>query len=280
MSPLLDAALAYGRAGLPVLALIPGGKTPAITGGFHSATTDPETIKRMWRIPDRNIGVATGAASGTFVIDCDWPDGEDNLGALQAEHGELPATRASRTPNRGRHMWFRYPGPIPSTANRIARHVDVRCDLGYICVPPSVTPIGAYTWCGSGVDAELATAPDWLVDLARKRPSISERALAGIARPMRDPTAYGRAALEAEIRTLATTFSGGRNAQLNRVTFKLFQLVGSGELPESGLVEQLIAACHANGYIGDDGLFAAMKTIRSARAAGLKNPRYRKRGAR
>jgi hypothetical protein len=274
---LLDAALAYGAAGLPVLALIPGGKTPAIPGGFHSATTDVETIKRMWRVGDRNIGIPTGAVSGFWVVDLDPPDGEDSLGFLQARYGELPTTRTTRTPRRGYHLHFRYTGPIPSTASRIARHVDTRGDGGYVCVPPSITAAGAYTWCGN---AELATAPDWLVDLARKRPSIAERAVAGITAPrkLRDPTAYGRAALDREIGLLATTFSGGRNAQLNRVAFRIFQLVSGGELPEAGVVDRLIAACHANGLIEDDGLHSVLKTISSARSAGLKNPRSRNNG--
>jgi hypothetical protein len=278
MTLLRDAALSYGAAGLPVFPLIVGGKTPAIAGGFHSATTDAETIKRYWRIPNHNIGIPTGAASGFWVIDLDPPDGEDSLGFLQAQHGELPATRTARTPRGGFHIFFRYPGPIPSTASRIARHVDTRGDGGYVAVSPSVTAAGAYTWCGDPT-AELATAPDWLVDLARKKPTISERAVAGIAdrRRLRDPTAYGRAALEREIAALASTLAGRNNA-LNRASFRLHQLVSGGELPESGIVDRLIAACHANGLVDDDGLPAVMKTIRSASSAGLKNPRSRNNG--
>jgi hypothetical protein len=295
MTLLRNAALSYGADGLPVFPLIVGGKTPAIAGGFHSASTDAEIIRRMWRIGDRNIGIPTGAASGFWVVDLDPPDGEDGLGFLQAQHGELPATRTARTPRGGFHLWFRYTEPIPSTASRIARHVDVRADLGYVAVPPSITAAGAYTWCGDPT-AELAMAPHWLVELARKRPSISERAVAGInhgypgaagsnpgdrsSHRRGGASSYGRAALERECAALASTFSGGRNRALNLITFRLFQLVAGGELPEVGVVDRLIAACHANGLIEDDGLATVNKTIASARAAGLKNPRSRNGGGR
>jgi hypothetical protein len=148
-------------------------------------------------------------------------------------------------------------------------------------VPPSVTAIGAYTWCGDP-QIELATAPDWLVGLARRKPTISERAVVSLGdrHKSRDPTAYGRVAAAREIAALSSTFSGGRNRALNHTAFRLFQLVSGGELPESGVVDRLIAACHANGLIEDDGLHSVLKTIRSARAAGLKNPRSRNGGGR
>ena len=123
MTRLLNAALAYAADGMPVFPLAPSGKKPAIVRGFYSATTNPETIKRLWRVPDRNIGVPTGSISGFWVLDID-PGGEDEIGGLEADHGPLPATRTVITPRGGRHMWFRYTGPVPSTAGRIAPHVD------------------------------------------------------------------------------------------------------------------------------------------------------------
>ncbi len=60
MSTFLEAALRYAADGLPVLPLQRRGKTPAVARGFYSATTNPETIKRLWRIADRNIGIPTG----------------------------------------------------------------------------------------------------------------------------------------------------------------------------------------------------------------------------
>jgi hypothetical protein len=40
--------------------------------GFHDATDDQATIERWWsHAPNANIGIATGAASGFFVVDID-----------------------------------------------------------------------------------------------------------------------------------------------------------------------------------------------------------------
>jgi hypothetical protein len=102
MISLLDAALGYAAANLPVFALQPRGKKPVTPCGFYDATTNPATIRRLWRIPDRNIGVPTGVASGFWVIDID-PGGEDGIERLQDKYGPLPPTRTLITPRGGWH---------------------------------------------------------------------------------------------------------------------------------------------------------------------------------
>ena len=271
----LPHALAYGAAALPVFPLIVGGKTPAVASGFYAATTNPETIKRYWRIADRNIGVPTGIASGFWVVDVD-PGGEDGIRRLEAEHGPFPATRTMFTPRGGFHFWFKYVGPVPSSIGRIAPHVDVRADSGYVAVAPSVTANGTYSWLGDP-KAELAIAPQWLIALARKKPTISERAVAGINNHGGGRNnGYGRAVLDRECAALAAIASGGRNNALNRASFRLHQLVAGGELDERGVEGRLIEACERNGLIADDGLRSVEKTIASGRAAGLQYPRSRK----
>jgi hypothetical protein len=71
MSTLLEAALAYAAAHLPVFPLVRGGKVPAVMSGFYSASTNPETIRRFWRIGNRNVAIPTGPASGVWVVDVD-----------------------------------------------------------------------------------------------------------------------------------------------------------------------------------------------------------------
>ena len=44
---LLDAALDYARAGWPVFPCLPSSKQPAVKGGFHAATTNPETDQTL-----------------------------------------------------------------------------------------------------------------------------------------------------------------------------------------------------------------------------------------
>jgi hypothetical protein len=169
------------------------------------------------------------------VLDTDPPDGEAGLRRLEAEHGPLAATRTVLTPRGGVHFWFRYSGAIPCTQSKIAPHIDTKGDGGYVVVPPSITDVGSYTWLGDP-DAELATAPDWLIELTRKkpRPTISERASAGINHGGETKGAYGRAALDRECAALAAIAPGGRNNALNRASFRLtarrFALGGLGAL--------------------------------------------------
>jgi hypothetical protein len=275
MSALLAAALKYAGKHLPVFPCQPRGKTPAVAGGFHGATTNPETIKRYWRIADRNIGIPTGSVSGVWILDVDGGDGEATLRGLQARLGALPRTREVITGG-GRHLWFKYTGPIPSTADtRIGAGVHTRGDGGYVIVPPSIHQSGAlYVWNDSA--DQLAVAPDWLVRLARAKPhSISERALARIARPSCQPDAYGRVALDRETETLAGIAPGGRNHALNRCAFRLAQLVAGGELDRNLVIDRLIDASRRNGLVNDDGLRSVMGTINSGMRAGLQNPRAR-----
>lgn len=92
------------------------GKHPRLTGWQTNASTDPEQIEKWWTAwPDANIGVVTGKASGLLVIDMDTAEGEAKLRELEAEHGALPPTRASRT-GPGRHLCFRYSGEHIPTA--------------------------------------------------------------------------------------------------------------------------------------------------------------------
>ena len=59
------------------------------------ATGDAEQIRAdfaQW--PEANVGIACGAESGIFVVECDTPrradvDGIASLRALEAEHGAL-----------------------------------------------------------------------------------------------------------------------------------------------------------------------------------------------
>jgi putative DNA primase/helicase len=275
MTALLAAALAYAStpARLPVFPLLRRGKKPATSHGFKDATTNPEAIKRLWRIPDHNIGVPTGVVSGFWVLDID-PGGDDEIRRLEAAHGELPPTRTAITPRGGRHLWFAYTGPIPSTAGKIAPSIDVRADGAYVAVVPSITADGAYSWL-TDPDTALAIAPDWLITLARKKPK--QRAVAAIAnhRPC-DTGAYGRAALDRECAALAATPTGQRNNALNLASFKLHQLVGGGELRDEEVVFRLIEACVRNGLVAADGLHSVQATIRSGMNAGLRYPRSRK----
>jgi len=159
------AALQLAQKGLAVFPCQPRGKEPACDTGLHAATTDVERINWWWRaFPDLNIGVATGAASGVFVLDIDGEDGEGSLLKLETEHGALPPTVEAIT-GKGRHCYFRTSKKISNSAGQLGVGLDVRGDGGYVIAPPSIHPSGrAYAW---SVDTtrDFAAAPDWLLTM-------------------------------------------------------------------------------------------------------------------
>jgi hypothetical protein len=191
---LLDAALAYAAKGwrvFPLHSMVNGqcscgadvcsaAKHPRTADGFKSASSELARINGWWRTwPTANIGIATGKASGFWVLDVD-PDkgGEATLAMLVAEHEALPATLEAMTGSGGRHLLFAYAGPVPNSTQRLGPGLDVRGDGGYIVAAPSNHKSGGvYEW---QEPLPLASAPTWLVGLLRPP-----------APPMRDPLPAG-----------------------------------------------------------------------------------------
>jgi putative DNA primase/helicase len=273
----LAAVLDYAARGWHVFPLKPKTKEPATRRGFYDATTNPATLQRWFANGFAyNIAIRTGTPSNIFVLDIDGVAGFASLAELESQNGRLPRTLLSSTGN-GRHYWFATrDDPIPCSTAKIGVGIDIKGDGGYVAAPFSTHPNGKiYRW----FDASIVPtqAPDWLVELARKKPAptISERALAIIRPPNGEPNAYGLAALDDEIASLAAAPAGTRNHALNRCAFNLFQLVAGGELERDQVIDRLIDACHRNGLIRDDGLRSVMATIRSGMAAGLQHPRSR-----
>ena len=110
---------------------------------------------------------------------------------------------------------FAIAGRIHRPLAGIGPGIDTRGDGGFIIAPPSIHPNGQHYEFLS--DDDLAAAPEWLERLARKK--ISERALENMPRPNiahvrhlpLTSNAYGQAALDAEIASLAATLPGTRN---------------------------------------------------------------------
>ncbi len=128
ISELHAAALGLARLGCAVFPCQPRGKTPATQHGCKDATTDPVRINSWWKsCPDMNIGIATGAVSGFFVVDIDGDEGEASLRKLEETHGPLPPTVAAIT-GKGRHCYFRLGehGPVGNSAGLIGDGIDTR----------------------------------------------------------------------------------------------------------------------------------------------------------
>src|SRR4029077_18768365 len=147
MTTLHAAALQLAQKGLAVFPCQPRGKEPACDAGLHAATCDIERINRWWQaVPDLNVGIATGTASGIFVLDIDGEGGEASLRRLEQENCPLPPTIEAIT-GKGRHCYFRMRGSIRNSAGQIGAGLDIRGDGGYVIAPPSIHPSGrAYSW--------------------------------------------------------------------------------------------------------------------------------------
>src|SRR5262249_55197685 len=138
--------------------------------GFKDATTDEKTINRWWRkYPDAGLGMPTGAESGMIVIDIDSKKGRDGTLALKKLRHlpPLPKTRTALTPSGGTHLYFKDPGGIRSSTDRLGVGLDVRGDGGYVVLPPSHG--GLYKWVrdGEGYVNHIAELPEAWVEHLR-----------------------------------------------------------------------------------------------------------------
>lgn len=284
----IDAAIVYSHRGWPVLpchspARLPGGcscgaadcgspgKHPRVAGGLKSATTDTGQIEAWWgKWPGANIGVRTGAASGLVVVDID-PDhgGEDSLARLIAEEGALPLGREVITGSGGRHLYFRHPGGLVrnDAGRRLGPGLDIRGDGGYVVAPPSRHLSGGqYKVARRG--SELPELPDWMLDRLQRdvptRPPVSQT-----WRPSGDTSAWATAALKGELERLREAQPGMRNHTLNRVAFRLGQIIAGGQLDEGDIEGLLVNNAMAVGL----GEREAVATVQSGLGAGETSPR-------
>lgn len=154
-----NVASAVARLQLPlgwrVIPLQAGTKIPLPgSHGVHDAAVDVQLP------PDCNIGLATGAKSGLFVLDFDCEKGIRTCDYLRRRCGELPKTPSVYTLNGGLHIYFRVP-----LFTRVASPVgllpamDVRGDGVYVVIPPSRLDKRSYEWRVSPAEADLAELP-------------------------------------------------------------------------------------------------------------------------
>lgn len=145
--------------------------------GVRDATTDYRTVERWFASTPYNIALATGSASGIFVLDVDpRHGGDDSLAALEEAHGPLPNTWRFLTGGGGEHILFRHPGSVrvPNSAGNLGRGLDVRGDGGIIVAPPSLHITGrpyAISVDHHPDEVPLAVAPDWLLQRLGARPT-------------------------------------------------------------------------------------------------------------
>ncbi|MGI9076094.1 MAG: bifunctional DNA primase/polymerase [Gemmatimonadaceae bacterium] len=156
LSELGQAAEKYAERGLFLFPIWPRGKEPMNGKGGHKlASCDPMKTRATWtRHPRANIGCPPGRA-GLCVLDIDGPAGEASARRLGLFDVDTLACATGR-PEGGRHLYFTHPGFTVGNSS-IADHIDVRCDGGYVLLPPSIHPTGrVYRWLeGARTVAEL-----------------------------------------------------------------------------------------------------------------------------
>jgi putative DNA primase/helicase len=283
--PRAYAALGYGERGWKVLpvhwitdrgqcsclgvswtaACASAGKHPMLGDWTRQATGDPQTIAAVWaEHRSANIGIATGAASGFWVLDVDEglrPDGTykqglDSLVALTTEYGDLPDTHTVRTGGGGTQYYFRMPpGTTVKSDSRVFGDrypdIDVKGDGGQVVAPPSVSGKGAYRTVR---DAAVAVPPGWLTGLLREFGIIED--IAGPPEPGQPPPApavrravpgWLAASVAEKVAAVRDAAPGTGNATTNRMAYMIGQYIPRGWISRESAEEQLLAAVRERG---------------------------------
>jgi hypothetical protein len=242
-----------------------------VSGGLTVATTDSAQVERWWRRwPDANVAIRTGAESGLVVLDVDPRHGGDaTLAALVEDQGSLPPGRTVATGGGGMHLYFQHPGHKVSNdaGRRLGEGLDVRGDGGYVLAPPSRHQSRAvYKLSARG--GEIPPMPDWLIERLRVPPPVA-RPVTNRFHRGGDTTAWAKAALQGELARLEQAQPGNRNVTLNRVAFRLGQIIAGGQLDEAEVESMLIDGGLSLG-LGEREVVA---TVHSGMHAGEAEPR-------
>lgn len=196
MSERLEAALQYAERGWAVLPLhgawtpkndnpdqqlrcscIKGykckskGKHPRNHQGSRGASKDFNTIKEWWdEWPMANIGIATGPASGFWVIDIDMKKGAngwDSMFDLWGEEiNETKMGLCQKTPTGGFHILVDWDEEVqPANQTGVLANVDIRADGGFIVAYPSRIGGEQYIWNDENFEPTEWTT--WMVELCQ-----------------------------------------------------------------------------------------------------------------
>lgn len=163
----LDIAMFYAQNNIKTFPIKRQGKSPLCSKGFKSATTD-KVVLQEWnnKFPNCNIGIPTGQINNIFVVDIDGEQGFESLNRLELIYGKLDAPTVIT--GKGKHLYFKMPENIElkCSTSKIADHIDIRANGGYVVAPPSIHENGhRYTWENYVSNQDFPEAPTWLISL-------------------------------------------------------------------------------------------------------------------
>jgi hypothetical protein len=157
----------YVARGWSLVRLRTGTPVPMDENWQRATVTGYESAYQAFGYDDSiNVGVATGQASGVWVLDVDpRHNGQVSMSELLAQHGPLPDTYTVQTPGGGWHHYWLMPAgmDVRNSTSKVGPGIDVRGSGGQVAAPPSVRPDGAYVVLR---DTPPVMAPDWLLGLA------------------------------------------------------------------------------------------------------------------
>jgi hypothetical protein len=145
-------------------------KWPLTDHAHLDATTDPAALERMFNAKSPGPGAVWGVGvcpgrSGYLVLDPDIKNGDhgdDELAALEAEHGRLDTARAV-TASGGGHVWIKKSAGVHIGNADLAPGVNVRADDGWVVAIGTRTPWGS--WDHDDTTPHHAIdCPEWLLD--------------------------------------------------------------------------------------------------------------------
>lgn len=170
-----DIAMFYTKHNIKVFPVKRQDKKPLCANGFKSATAD-KVVLQEWnnKFPNCNVGIPTGHINNIFVVDIDGEQGFKSLNCLELIYGKLDAPTVIT--GKGKHLYFKMPENVElkCSTNKIADHIDIRANGGYVVAPPSIHENGhRYTWENFIPNQDFPEAPSWLISLianAEKQP--------------------------------------------------------------------------------------------------------------
>jgi len=171
---LLNAAIEYLNAGLPIIAL--NGKRP--NGAFHETWSSESAIRgtvetredrdllREVMIHPKTTGIGIPIPAHLVVVDIDGEEGAQQWLELAGEAGLAPDTPIAST-GRGLHLWFLSTKPRHNA--KLGPKLDLKGDGGYVAAPPSLHPEGrTYQWLQPLVEDGRLGPFEWLPDAVER----------------------------------------------------------------------------------------------------------------